>query len=286
LVINFTIKNNLYGTLGASLLGIKRISVVTGLGYLFLGKNPLKVGVRLLYKKLLKLNQKVIFQNKEDLLEFSYLGNKAVLIPSSGVDTDKFNPYFCQKLNLKPKYDFLFVGRLLRDKGIYELVEATRILKNKGLNPKVALLGKLDQGNPAVIKKQELDRWIKENLIEYLGYTKDVRKIICQSKAVVLPSYREGLPRALLEATAMEKPIIATDIPGCREICFDNINCLKVEKKNPISLANAMEKLLNFPLKKLKAMGKYGRKLVEEKYSTKVVNELYLKTIEEVLNGT
>ncbi|WP_333785278.1 glycosyltransferase family 4 protein [Thermocrinis sp.] len=284
LVINFTIKPNIYSSIASGILGISSISVVTGLGYVFTSKTWLTNLVKLLYKIAFRVNKIVVFQNKDDFEELKGLTDKkAHLIESSGVDTGYFSPFFCEK-NKKEKFIFLFVGRFLKDKGLLEFVKAFERLKVE--NPKVELylVGDVDEGNPQSIKGEELKRWLDKGLANWVGFQKDVRHFYCLADCVVLPSYyREGVPRVLLEAMAMGKPIITTDSVGCREVCVDGVNGFLVEPKNWESLYEAMKRMVELEEDKRKSMGMKGRQMVLERYDVKIIVEKYLKLIELVV---
>jgi len=283
LIINFTIKPNIYSSIAGGILGISSISVVTGLGYVFIRKTWLTNLVKLLYKIAFRFNRIVVFQNRDDSEELKGLTDKkAHLIESSGVDTDYFSPSFCEE-NKKEKFTFLYVGRFLKDKGLLELVKAFERLKSE--NPKVELylVGDVDEGNPQSIKREELKSWLDKGLVNWIGFQKDVRPFYCLADCVVLPSYREGIPRVLLEAMAMGKPIITTDSVGCREVCIDEFNGLLVEPKNWESLYKAMKRMVGLEEDKRKSMGLKGRQMILERYDVKLIVEKYLKLIELVV---
>jgi glycosyltransferase involved in cell wall biosynthesis len=284
LVINFTIKPNIYGSISAGLLGIPSISVITGLGYVFIRESWLTKFVKLLYWLAFRFNRAVVFQNSEDMKTLEKLcEGECLLIESSGVDLKHLDPELCKEAK-KDEFTFLFVGRLLTDKGIYELIRAYEKLKKEEPKVKLIIVGSPDEGNPNSISKGELEKWVKEGLIEWHGFQEDVRPFYCMADCVVLPSYyREGVPRVLLEAMAMEKPIITTDAPGCRTVCVDGVNGFLVKPRDVESLYLAMKKAVEMGEVELRKMGKKGREIVEQKYEiSKIVSE-YVKIIEEVL---
>jgi len=284
LVINFTIKPNIYGSISAGLLGIPSISVITGLGYAFIKETWLTKVIKVLYKIAFKFNKAVIFQNIDDMETLKNLcKRKGYLIESSGIDTEFFNPNGCVKKKNKG-FSFLFVGRLLKDKGIYELIKAFEKLKKEKLNINLIIVGSPDEGNPNSISKGELEKWMKEGLIEWHGFQEDVRPFYCMADCVVLPSYREGVPRVLLEAMAMEKTIITTDAPGCKNVCVDGVNGFLVKPKDVESLYLAMKRMLELGNEKLREFGKAGRRLAEEKYSVEKIVGEYINLIETVLS--
>jgi glycosyltransferase involved in cell wall biosynthesis len=283
LVINFTIKPNIYGSISAGLLGIPSISVITGLGYVFIRESWLTKLVKLLYWLAFRFNRAVVFQNSEDMKTLEKLcEGKCLLIESSGVDLKHFDPTLCKEAK-KDELTFLFVGRLLTDKGIYELIKAFEKLEKENPKVKLIIVGSPDEGNPNSVSKGELEKWVKEGLIEWHGFQEDVRPFYCMADCVVLPSYREGISRVLLEAMAMEKPIITTDAPGCRNVCVDGVNGFLVKPRDVGSLYLAMKKIVELEDKKLREFGKIGRMLAEEKYSVEKIVGEYINLIEAIL---
>jgi glycosyltransferase involved in cell wall biosynthesis len=284
LVINFTIKPNIYGSISAGLLGIPSISVITGLGYVFIRESWLTKLVKLLYWLAFRFNSVVVFLNSEDLNTLRNISKeKSFLIESEGIDIKHFDPTLCKEAK-KDEFTFLFVGRLLTDKGIYELIKAFEKLKKEKPKVKLIIVGSPDEGNPNSASKGELEKWVKEGLIEWHGFQEDVRPFYCMADCVVLPSYREGVPRVLLEAMAMEKPIIATDAPGCKNVCVDGVNGFLVKPKDVEGLYSAMKRMVELEDEKLREFGKAGRRLAEEKYSVEKIVGEYINLIEAVLS--
>lgn len=284
LVINFTIKPNIYGSISAGLLGIPSISVITGLGYVFIRESWLTKLVKLLYWLAFRFNKAVVFLNSEDLITLRNISkDKSFLIESEGIDIKHFDSTLCRKAK-KDEFTFLFVGRLLTDKGIYELIKAYEKLKKEKPKVKLIIVGSPDEGNPNSVSKGELEKWMKEGLIEWHGFQEDVRPFYCTANCVVLPSYREGIPRVLLEAMAMEKPIITTDAPGCKNVCVDGVNGFLVKPKDVESLYLAMKRMVELGDEKLREFGKAGRRLAEEKYSVEKIVREYINLIEAVLS--
>jgi glycosyltransferase involved in cell wall biosynthesis len=285
LVINFTIKPNIYGSISAGLLGIPSISVITGLGYVFIRESWLTKLVKLLYWLAFRFNRAVVFLNSEDLNTLRNISKeKSFLIESEGIDIKHFDPTLCREAK-KDEFTFLFVGRLLTDKGIYELIKAFERLKKEKPKVKLIIVGSPDEGNPNSVSKGELEKWMKEGLIEWHGFQEDVRPFYCMANCVVLPSYyREGVPRVLLEAMAMEKPIITTDAPGCKNVCVDGVNGFLVKPKDVESLYLAMKRMVELRDEKLREFGKVGRRLAEDKYSIEKIVGEYINLIEAVLS--
>lgn len=276
IVLSYTIKPVIYGSLAAQLAGIKDIySMVTGLGYVFTGQTIkqqiLRKLVSFLYQHAIKGNQKVYFQNPDDLALFHAVGilpdaQKAVLINGSGVGTTKF-PYVKPKLE---SISFLLIARLLWDKGIGEFVEAARLIKQRYPSVSFKIVGPYDS-NPKAIKPSDVMKWEFEKVIEYVGKTDDVRPYIADASVYVLPSYREGTPRSVLEAMSMGRPIITTDAPGCRETVIDGSNGFLVPIKDSKALAAAMERFILNP-ELISQMGEKSREMAVEKYDVRKVN--------------
>lgn len=279
--LGFTIKPNIYGSVAARSAGVPAIPNISGLGTVFIKGGPLLGLVTALYRFALRHAPVVFFQNPDDRALFLERGlvraGQARLLPGSGVDLDRFRPAPLPTGAIT----LLFIGRLLGDKGVRELIDAARIVK-KDRNIRIQLLGPLDVGNRTAVSRAELDRWIAEGLVDYLGETDDVRPFIAQATAVVLPSYREGLPRSLLEAAAMARPLIATDVPGCREVVEDGVNGFLCRANEPESLAQAMLRLAELSADRRSAMGSESRRKVEERFSESVVIAAYLDAIGEV----
>ena len=278
-LLGFTIKPNIYGGMAARRLGIPLIANISGLGTAFIKQGPLLALVSRLYRFALKRAAVVFFQNSEDLALFveRKLASdaQARLLPGSGVDLDHFRP----APPAAGLTTFLFIGRLLGDKGVWELVQAARIVLADIPGVRFQLLGPLDEGNRSAVGQSELDRWVAEGSIEYLGATEDVRPYIAQATAVVLPSYREGLPRSLLEAAAMGRPLIATDVPGCRELIEPGVTGFLCQARDSNSLAKAMKNMMKTTADERARMGAAARRMVERGYSQTVVISAYLEAL-------
>ena len=286
LVINFTIKPNIYSSLACKVLDISSISVITGLGYVFVKGGFLEKLVRILYKVSFKSNKFVIVLNPYDLNIISSLTNqsKIILIEGEGVNTGYFSPEFCKETKNFKKTVFLFIGRFLRDKGLIELIKAAKELWEERKDFEVWLLGSVDSGNPQSLKEEEIGSLKKLEFLKILPFTKDVRPVICQADCIVLPSYyREGIPRSLLEAMSMERPIITTNSPGCRDVCQDGLNGFLVEPKSVKDLKLAMERFLNLSFQDREKMGKKGREIVLRYFDEKLVIEKYLNLISKIV---
>jgi glycosyltransferase involved in cell wall biosynthesis len=284
IVHHFTIKPVIYGSIAARMAKIPRIiNTVTGLGYVFTEKKitwlrRLVVG---LYRISLNYADFTFFQNQDDYDFFLSRGlvkkSGTALLPGSGVDCEHFSPLSGLNPLKESQLTFLMVSRLLKDKGVYEFVEAARQVKELHPKARFQLLGRRDVRNPNVVPESDLKSWDNQGLVSCLGEVTDVRPMMAKSDIVVLPSYREGIPRALLEAAAMAKPIITTDAVGCREVVDDEINGLLVPVKDAPALARAMVRMINSPEMR-KRMGKAGRKKVEREFDEKIVIKKILKT--------
>jgi len=278
--LGYTIKPNVYGSFAAASLGIPALPNVSGLGTAFIRGGPLQQIVIRLYRIGFARAPVVFFQNGEDRQLFVdkriVRPEQARVLPGSGVDLERFAP--------SPPADgpstFLFVGRLLRDKGVNEFIEAARLVRARLPDARFQLLGPIDEGNRTAITRGQLDVWVGEGIAEYLGTTDDVRPFIAASSAVVLPSYREGLPRSLLEAAAMARPLIATDAPGCRDVVEDGVNGYLCAVRDSASLADAMRRFDGLPLERRIAMGEAARRKVQERFSEERVVDTYLEVLE------
>ena len=284
LIFHYTIKANIFGSLAAARCGISSVSVITGLGYAFLGNSFLKGAAKFLYKRSLKKNAEVWFLNKDDQLTFIEAGlvsaSRTFLLPGEGIDTDLFtaSPY-----TEKQVVTFLVIARLIKHKGIYEYVEAARILKAKGLQARFQLLGFFEDKSPIAITQNHVEQWASQNLIDYLGQTDDVVPFIEQADCIVLPSYREGMPLSLLEGASMCKALIATDTPGCREIISDGVNGYLCHKKDSANLAQKMEQYYDLPAAEKIRMGMSGRQKVLRQFKKEIITALYVQKTEQLL---
>ena len=280
IALHYTIKPNVYGTIAASLLNIPAVNNVCGLGTAFLKKNLVSAIAILLYKISFRYARKVFFQNPvdRDLFLSKNLVAPAVadLLPGSGIDLNRFKPLTFRRNHT---FTFLLISRLITDKGIVEYIEAINKLKKEGVKARFQLLGAIDPKHKRGIKEAIIHQWIKEGTVEYLGVTDDVQHFIARADCVVLPSYREGTPRTLLEAACSAKPIIATDVPGCNHVVVHNHNGLLCKLKNSDDLAEKMKRMLTLDNHQLKKMGENGRVKVEAEFDESVVINKYLNTI-------
>ncbi|MEL6943422.1 MAG: glycosyltransferase family 4 protein, partial [Bacteroidota bacterium] len=285
IALHYTVKPVVFGTLSAKLAGVKVINTLTGLGYAFISDGWVSRIVRSLYRVSLRFSNKVLFQNRDDrqlFLEHKLVPKKlSGIVQGSGINTSHFQPV---KEDQEKQYiDFLFIGRLLYDKGTIEFVEAAKMILNRYPNARFHLIGDLDTGNPSTIDPLELKQWIAEGIVQYYGRLKDVRSQIEKCDVLVLPSYREGLPRVMLEGMSMAKPLIATDVPGCRETVEDGKNGYLVKVKDPFTLFQAMEKMILMSKKERIRMGYYGRQMALSRFDERQIVKQYLNMIEEAV---
>lgn len=283
-VLSFTPKANIYGGIAAQLSGVRAIPNVSGLGTAFIRGGPLKTLVVLLYRLAFRRCPVVFFQNPDDLDLFSRLTivrpEQARLLPGSGVDLARFQP---PPDRAGGPLRFLFVGRILGDKGLRELAGAARIVRQQHPEVTFTLLGFLGAANRSAIGREELEEWSREGLVRWVGAADDVRPYLAQADAVVLPSYREGLPRSLLEAAAMGRPMIATDVPGNREIVKDGVNGLLCKVRSAESLADALTRFIALSNEERRRMGEAARRTVEEDYGEERVIAAYLEVVRSLV---
>lgn len=284
--LSYTIKPNIYGSLAAQALGIPVINNIAGLGATFIRNNYLTRIVRGLYKLAMKRSCRIFFQNADDRKLFleSGLAREEVsgLVPGSGVNLTRYSAQPAPSLEQR-RFRFLFVGRMLRDKGVEELAEALRLLRQQGHDVECQLLGFVDPANANAVSMEKIRGWEKDGILSYLGKTDDVRPYIGLADCVVLPSYREGVPRSLLEAAAMARPIIATDVVGCRDAVDHGINGYLCQVKDPVDLASKMAQMVALAPQQRTAMGTAGRYKVEVEFDEQIVIKRYLGALHEIL---
>ncbi len=280
-LLSFTVKPNIYGGLAARLLSITQVSNISGLGTSFIQGGSLGKLVQWLYRLGLGGARTVFFQNPEDrdfFLEKRLVRDKqAVLLPGSGVNLQHFAPVVETEERGQHPFVFLFIGRLLGDKGLLELVQAVKLLAD--LQLRLLILGPDGGSNPTALAPSQLAQWRQHPQLGLLGSTEDVRPFIARADCVVLPSYREGTPRSLLEAAAMGKPLIATDVPGCRQVVQDGRNGYLCRVRDPNDLARAMRQLMKLSTEQRQAMGRASRKLAEDVFDEKRVVDKYLEAL-------
>ena len=284
IVHHFTIKPLVYGSIAARLAGVPKIvNTVTGLGYVFSGNNvtTTRMLVKQMYRAGIRCADFTFFQNSDDriyLMGNSSRRSRTDLLAGSGVDCDRFVPDRQLPKDNGSTITFILVARMLKDKGVYEFVNAARAMRQKDVSARFQLLGGRDDSNPNVIPAEDLKNWQQDGILEWLGEVEDVRPYLARADVVVLPSYyREGIPRSLLEAAAMGKPIITTDSIGCRETVDHHRTGLLVPARNVEELVCAMEWMINHPRQR-HIMGKAGRRKIEEQFNEKdVINRILVE---------
>ena len=283
-ILAFTPKCNIYGALVAGFLNIPIINNISGLGTAFININHITNIVLYLYKISLKKSSKVFLLNNDD---YSYFienniikTDQAELLPGTGVDIKTFSPLRRQSNN--KKFIFLFVARMLKDKGIIELVEATRLLKIQYPNIECQLLGFMDAINSSAITQEQMQLWVDEGVVNYLGVSDCVVDYLRKSDCVVLPSYREGVPRSLLEAASVGKPIITTNAVGCREVVDDGINGFLCEPRNILDLKSKMEKMFLLSKEERIKLGLNGREKILNNFDEEIILAHYINTLNKL----
>lgn len=283
-ILHYTIKPNIYGTIAASLLGIPVINNVCGLGTMFLKDNLVSRIAITLYRIAFRFPKKIFFQNADDkalFLKRNIVSKKVCgLLPGSGINTNDFAPRIYSEKN--NQFTFLLISRLIYDKGILEYIEAIEALKKDGIDAKFQLLGQIDEKHKRGIPSDMIQKWIEKNQVEYLGTTEDVRSHIERADCIVLPSYREGTPKTLLEAASMAKPIVATDVPGCNNVVKHGKNGYLCNLKDSEDLADKMKLMLSQDTVSREAMGRFGREYVMKKFDEKIVINKYISTINDI----
>lgn len=287
IVLHYTVKPNIYGGFAAGYLKIPSLAVVTGLGYAFIHNGFIKKVTKILYRLSSKFHEEVVFENSDDrdlfLEQKLILGNKGISVKGCGVDTHFFSP--SKHKNKSGKLIFSFIGRLLYDKGVVEFVEAAKTIKSRYPDTEFWLIGEIDYSNPAMVKEEDLVSWIKNRTVVYHGFKENIKKYISQSDCIVLPSYREGLPKIILECMSMEKVVIATDTAGCREAIENKKNGLLVPVKDSGYLSDAIEKLINMPEENRIAMGIAGREKAIREFDDKLIAGDVYRIITDILKN-
>lgn len=287
--LGWTVKPNVYGSLAARVLGIPSINNVSGLGTAFLQDGWLTRIVKLLYRVAFDGSACVFFQNRDDSDLFARARlvppERVRLLPGSGIDLDRFTPAQPVERGEGEGPVFLLIARLLWDKGVGEFVEAARLVRLKVPAARFRLLGFLDVENRTAVPRSEVDGWVREGIVEYLGHTDDVRPHIADADCVVLPSYREGTPRSLLEAAAMARPLVATDVAGCREVVDDGVNGWLCRVKDAADLADKLVRLAETSSERKQEMGRQSRLKMERAFDERIVIDAYLDAIERTLAG-
>ncbi len=288
IVLSYTIKNNLFGAIAARLTKTPFLPNVSGLGTAFLSGGFLQRTAEFLYRVAFAKLPVVFFQNSDDADLFVTRGlvvqSQVRLLPGSGVDLNHFSPAPSRPADAAPV--FLMIARLLRDKGILEYVDAARKVKAVRPNAQFQVLGAIASENRTAVDKQTVDNWVSEGIITYLGQTDDVRPYIAAADCVVLPSYREGAPRTLIEASAMARPVITTDVPGCRTTVISGTTGYFCDAKSADSLTQVCLAFLDQSSEKRLEMGQAARQFMERDFDQEIVVSEYRKAISQLAKHT
>jgi len=280
-LLTFTIKPCIYGTLAASMLNIPVINNVTGLGAAFLRGGFLTFIVRGLYRLAFSHSRTVFFQNQDDFYKFVNEGlvkvKVAQVLPGSGVNLNEFS----MKPLLKKQHviKFLMISRILKDKGVIEYAAAAKAIRLKNKSIEFSLLGLHDIQNPNAVDQSQLNGWIEGGSINYLGTTSDVRPYIAEVDCIVLPSYREGTPRTLIEAAAIGRPIVTTDVAGCRDVVDDGVNGYLCSVKDIDDLIEKLLLVSSMSHRQRVEMGVCGRQKAVREFDEQIIVDRYLKEI-------
>ena len=281
----YTTKPNVFGSLSARLVGVPYVNNISGLGSVFIGEGWLVKLMTFLYRVALKGSSCVFFQNPDDRDLFVQQQivrlDQTQLLPGSGVNLERFKPSDLVRSSDQP-FSFILIARMIKDKGIVEFIEAAKEVHELHSNVEFQLLGFLGVQNPTAISKEQIEEWSQLPFVHYLGAADDVRPFIERSDCVVLPSYREGTPKALLEAAAMAKPIIATRVPGCKEVVEDGVTGYLCEVKSARDLAQKMIQMLELSAVQRARMGQLGRLKMEQQFSEQTVIDRYLAVLESL----
>ena len=279
----FTAKPNIFGGFCASLLDLHYINNISGLGSVFIENGFLSKVMILLYKLALKKSSCVFFQNRDDrdlfLQKNIVKSEKTKLLPGSGVNLQKFQPVLkIKKIDQEP-FTFILISRLIKDKGVIEYIEAAKLVSKLHPDIQFKILGFLGVQNPTAISQEQMNEWLRLPFVHYLGSVDDVRPFIQDSDCVVLASYREGTPKVLLEAAAMGKPIITTNVPGCKEVVEDQLTGFLCDVRSAKDLAQKMCQMIELSFEERDRMGKLARLKMEKQFSEQFVIDRYLKVI-------
>lgn len=284
-LLTFTIKPNIYASLAAHMVSVPVVNNIAGLGEMFLSEGLLNKLVRYLYNIALAKSKRVFFQNRDDQVLFVSHGLVAETIvdrlPGSGVDLRRFVPILP---SVRAKLKFLMISRMLWNKGVGDFVRAARTLKMQGYNFEFLLLGFVDESDPKAVPRMQIDEWVSEGIVGYLGVSDDVRVQIAEADCIVLPSYyREGTPRTLIEAAAMARPIITTNSVGCRDVVEHGLNGFLCTPKDANDLAHKMIAFSELSLLERQSMGEHGRSKVEREFDEEIVISKYIDVIRSLV---
>lgn len=288
-VFHYTIKPIVLGSIAAKIARVKSVAVTTGLGYAFINeKTKISRLVNYLYKVSLKLTEEVWFLNNQDKEEFLTRGiipeNKSFVLPGEGIDLEEFKPR--PKVRDSEVLVFLMIGRALWDKGAREYCEAAEKIVQNNQGVEFWFVGKIGVSNPSAVPREFIESYEKKGVINYLGTTDDIGNIIKDADCIVLPSYREGISRVIMESASMEKPVIATDVPGCRELINDSLNGFLCKPRSSSDLEKKIERFIQLSKEDRVKMGLYGRKKMYSEFSMGIVNEIYKHFLKKLQKET
>jgi len=289
IVLSYTAKPNIYSSIAAGIYEIPVINNISGLGTAFIRGGLLGTIVSFLYRVSLRKSKCVFFQNNDDKILFLNKSlateNQVDILPGSGVNLEYYQPLNSNIINKNQgEFVFLLITRLIWDKGIQEYVDAARLIKKYSSKVKFQILGFLDVDNQTAVLHSDVDTWVEEGIIQYLGKTDDVRPFINSSDCVVLPSYREGTPKILLEAAAMGKPIIATNVEGCKDVVDDGVNGYLCNVRDANDLSKKMKIMINIASKDVEIMGLMGRQKMEREFDEKIVINKYISAVGKIID--
>lgn len=284
IAFHYTVKPNIYGTLAAKSLGIPVINNVSGLGTVFLSRSISSWIAKKLYQHAFAKADLVFFQNADDqeafLSQIDLPKLNMDLLPGSGINLTAFT----KTAPITGGKVFLMISRLIIDKGVLEYLEAAETTLKKYPDAKFQLLGKLDPDHARGIPEEIIAKAHDNGFVEYLGETDNVKPYIEAASCIVLPSYREGTPRTLLEAAAMGRPVITTNVAGCKEVVSDQVTGLLCKDRNAADLSDKMNMICDMVEEELSEMGKKGRQLIESKFDEQIVINQYLKHLSNIMN--
>ncbi|MDR9454047.1 MAG: glycosyltransferase family 4 protein [Wenzhouxiangella sp.] len=286
--LTYTAKPNIYAGLACRWAGVPRIHNISGLGSAFISKTWVTSVVQRLYRAALRGAACVFFQNPDDRALFVNNGlaraEQVDLLPGSGVDVARFQPndQVVDQPRTRPTR-FLLSARMIREKGVQEFVDASQHLKAAGLDIECWLLGPAGVHNPSAIARSTIDAWTVQGTVRYLGTAQDVVPVLSEVDCVVLPSYREGVPRALLEASSMGLPVITTDAVGCRQAVDNGVTGMLCRVKDSSDLARCMRQMAEMSHTERRAMGRRGREKMVREFDEQIVIDRYLSAIDRVL---
>ncbi len=281
-IFHYTIKPNIYGTLAARWCNIPSVAITTGLGRLFSYNNKIVKSLsKRLYQVAARYSKQVWFLNESDLNTFIDKGithkENTFLLPSEGINLQKFQPNRISQTEKTKTLTFLFAGRIIWDKGVKEYVEAAKTIKEKYPDINFQILGFVDPSNPNSVPYEYIQEWQRKKVITYLGETEDVRPFLEKSSCLIFPSfYNEGISRILLETAAMARPIITTDNVGCRDVVKDGYNGFICVPKDVTSLVQKIEQFIELTSSKKKLMGLNGRKVVVQNFDEEIIIQKYI----------